>query len=83
MLHSTEFNEPRWEVKTMGRKKQEPKEPRPDQHTSTLLVRFPEEMRAVFQAIKDKLGQPYPVAATRAVLAYAKANGIDEKLSGN
>ena len=64
----------------MGRKKAEGKaEPRPDQHTNTLLVRFPEEFRAIFDGIKDKLGQPFTVAAQRAMLAYAKANGVDTR----
>lgn len=42
-----------------------------DQHTSGFLVRYPEWMRPVLDAIKEKFGQPYTVAARRAMLDYA------------
>lgn len=64
----------------MGHKKPSDS-PRPDQHTSTLLVRFAEDMRPVFEAIKDQLGQPYTVAARRALLDYATKYGV--KVEGN
>lgn len=53
------------------------KKPKPDQHASGFLVRFPEELRPVFDAIKQELGQPYTVAARRAMLDYARKHGIE------
>ncbi len=49
-----------------------------DQHTSGLLVRFPESARATLDHLKDALGQPFTVAALRALADYAEKHGAPD-----
>ena len=51
------------------------KQKRPDQHASGLLVRYPESARTTLEWFKREFGQPFTVAALRALADYAAKHG--------
>lgn len=47
-----------------------------DQHKSGFMIRMPEEFRPVLEALQDKNDRPMTIELQRAVIAYAKAEGV-------
>lgn len=52
------------------------KKKRPDQHKSGFLIRLPEEFRPVLESLQAKNDRPMTIELQRAVIAYAKAEGV-------